>query len=235
MGGQGTRQLFTMDTIQAIEAEISEARASMDEWKESHLVALNAAQEGAVRDADSSEETIKRLYKEEQELLGKAKQMALEHGVEHEKLLEIDQEIAELQCRMQTLPAILQEQNAMIEGQRKKVADLRKALIKAEKDAAHNMTEKRVGQTIFQERLGLKFERVADDNLRVVFNNIDPNDPRKEFWFAVAVDAQNVYQINEKQCKPYVESLPQMLSELNQSNDFGGFVRQMRSQFVQLA
>lgn len=224
-----------MDQIQTIEAEILEARQKFDEWKENHMVQLDKAQEHAATDADSSEETIKKLYKEEQELLTRAKQLARDHSVEHEKLLELDQEIAELNCRMQTLPAILQEQNTMIEGQRKKIADLRKALIKAEKDAAHNMTEKRIGQTIYQERLGLRFERVADDHLRVVFDKVDPNNPNKEFWFAVAVDAQNVYQIAENKCKPYVEALPTMLSELNKTNNFGSFVRQMRHEFVQLA
>jgi len=224
-----------MDQVQAIEAEIFEARQNFDEWKENHMVQLDKSQEHAAADADSSEETIKKLYKEEQELLIRAKQLARDHSVEHEKMLELDQEIAELNCRMQTLPAILQEQNTMIEGQRKKVADLRKALIKAEKDAAHNMTEKRIGQTIYQERLGFRFERVADDHLRVVFDKVDPNNPNKEFWFAVAVDAQNVYQIAENKCKPYVESLPAMLNELNKTNNFGSFVRQMRHEFVQLA
>jgi|ERR1712086_248815 len=116
---------------------------------------------------------------------------------------------------------------------RKKIAELKKSLIKAEKDAAHNMSEKRTGQQVFQDRLGLKFERVGDDHLKITFNNIDEAEPNKEFWFAVEVDADNVYQIKEGSCKPKIEELPAMLHTLNENNNFGSFVRQMRSKFVQ--
>jgi len=81
----------------------------------------------------------------------------------------------------------------------------------------------------------LHFERVGDDHLRVVFNNIDAENPKKEFWFAVHIDQENVYQIGDGSCKPYVVMLPEMLSELNDKNDFGSFVRQMRAEFVQMA
>ena len=134
---------------------------------------------------------------------------------------------------MQTLPKVLEEQIATMETSKKKIEDLKKALAKAEKDATHNMCEKRTGQQVFQERLGMKFERVGDDHLKIAFTRIDRANPEKEFWFAVEVDADNVYQIKEGSCKPYVAELPEMLHALNESNNFGSFVRQMRHKFVQ--
>jgi cytochrome c biogenesis protein ResB len=220
--------------LQRISQNIESGREVFDAWKKDHCEKLAACQEKASAEQSENEELIKKIFKEEQDLLKQAKQIALDHGVNHEKIVEIDQEIAALNCRMQTLPKILEEQQATINGHRKKIADLRKALIKAEKEAAHNMSEKRVGQQIFQERLGLRFERVDVDHLRVVFNNITAEDPDKEFWFAVHVDQQNVYQIGEGSCRPPVEELPEMLHKLNETNNFGSFVRQMRAKFVEL-
>lgn len=222
-------------SLQEITSKIEGAQAMFSEWNHRHAANLSKVQERISTDASTSEDAIKKLYKEEQENLKAAKKVAMSHGVEHEKLSEKDQEIADLQRRMQSLPGILQEQNATIEAEEKNLADQRNILIKTEKEATHNMTEKRVGQQTFQERLGLRFERVEDDHLRVVFNNIDVQDPAKDFWFAVQIDEDNVYQFGNTSCKPYVEELPDMLSNLNETNDFGSFVRQMRTKFVELA
>lgn len=45
----------------------------------------------------------------------------------------------------------------------------------------------------FYKRLGLDFERVGEDHLRLVFTQVDPAEPDRRFFFTLHVDANDVY------------------------------------------
>ena len=61
------------------------------------------------------------------------------------------------------------------------------------------------------------------------FNNIDPMDPAREFYFAVCVTEDNGYVLSDVSAP--VADVDALLAELNQGNDFARFVREMRVRF----
>lgn len=77
--------------------------------------------------------------------------------------------------------------------------------------------------------LGLRFDRIPGDRLRVTFTSVDPLRPAREFSFALHVSEVEVYTVSE--CVPPIPELPALVEELNRSNDFSSFVQAMRAAF----
>ena len=78
-------------------------------------------------------------------------------------------------------------------------------------------------------KLGLDFERVENDQLRLCFTQVDAARPQREFSLQVRVDANDVYHVTR--VEPGVAALPALVEELNATNDFSRFVRSMRAAF----
>eukprot|EP00041_Stephanoeca_diplocostata_P008178 m.118429 g.118429 ORF g.118429 m.118429 type:complete len:230 (-) comp17206_c0_seq1:157-846(-) len=90
------------------------------------------------------------------------------------------------------------------------------------------------GLEMYKEWLGLHFVRVDDEALCFTFTRIDPAEPERKFKFTIQVDGAGVYHVDK--CSPVLDTdvIEPMLASLNKSNDFGGFVRQMRVEFKKL-
>ena len=67
------------------------------------------------------------------------------------------------------------------------------ALASLEADKRYRLNELTKGQSYYETRLGLKFERIENDWLRIVYTQIDKSNPSREFWFSVRVDDANKY------------------------------------------
>ncbi len=84
----------------------------------------------------------------------------------------------------------------------------------------------------FHKRLGLSFEKIDDDALRLVFTLIDPRDPGRRFSFSLRTDDKDAYVVSE--CDPPVAGLADMVKELNATTDISRFVQLMRREFKKL-
>eukprot|EP00908_Phaeocystis_cordata_P000661 Transcript_10724.p6 GENE.Transcript_10724~~Transcript_10724.p6 ORF type:complete len:87 (-),score=54.36 Transcript_10724:514-774(-) len=85
---------------------------------------------------------------------------------------------------------------------------------------------------MYKKWLGLEFERVEDERLRIVFTHVDPQAPTRAFTFYVYVDASDRYHV--VRCEPAIPDVQSLVDALNASNDFSAFVRNMRKKFQQL-
>lgn len=86
----------------------------------------------------------------------------------------------------------------------------------------------------FYRRLGLDFEKIADERLRLVFTLIDPLDPARAFSFNVRVAGEDdAYAVDS--VSPPVPGVDALVAQLNASNDFSRFVQLMRRKFVEAA
>lgn len=83
----------------------------------------------------------------------------------------------------------------------------------------------------FYRRLGLEFEKITDDKLRLVFTQIDPADPAGRHAFSLRVTPDDAYEVDD--CEPPLPpgTLAGLLGELNGGNDFSRFVQMMRRAF----
>ena len=91
------------------------------------------------------------------------------------------------------------------------------------------MAELTKGITCYR-RLGLDFEKVQDDKLRLTFSALDAAAPDATATLSVRVSAGDKYEVDG--VSPPVEGLAGLVAELNAGNDFSLFVQRMRKAFV---
>lgn len=87
----------------------------------------------------------------------------------------------------------------------------------------------------FYKRLGLEFDKIHDDKLRLSFTQVDPLDPGRKFAFSLNVTPSDAYEVED--CVPPLPpgQLEGLVSELNRHNDFSRFVQLMRRAFKEVA
>ena len=88
------------------------------------------------------------------------------------------------------------------------------------------------GIIAFKKRLGLDFQRLGANRLKLNFTQVDPDNHGRVFSFSIHVDEADRYNIID--CTPQVAGTAQLLAALNSSNDFSEFVRGMRCKFRSL-
>merc|ERR1711865_795693 len=224
-----------MELEARLETMLSDARVKFDPWKDGHMGKVTTLQEDCTKDSEVSEAKIRELYKQEAGLVKQTKDLTQKQGVQAEKLIDVDHDIAGLNTQLQELMSVSLTTEHKIAQEETMIAEEKTKIARYKKECEQYRLEKELGQITYENRLGLRFERVEDDFLRVVFTHIDPADLTKEFSVVVCVDSENVYQIPDGSCKPDLPTLNDMLEQLRTSNDFPGFVRQMRCQFVESA
>ncbi|XP_063964426.1 kinetochore protein Spc25-like isoform X2 [Lytechinus pictus] len=107
-----------------------------------------------------------------------------------------------------------QEQKELIEAQEKATRQRLEAL----KQAEH----------YFKDIMALEFRKIDGDHLQFVFTNIDSKNHDRSFYLTIKID-NNKYQVTD--CCPAIEGIPDMLSELNKTNNLMHFVVGARKKF----
>ncbi|KAH9251048.1 hypothetical protein BASA81_011108 [Batrachochytrium salamandrivorans] len=79
-------------------------------------------------------------------------------------------------------------------------------------------------------RLGLSVSKLPKGRIRVSFHLVDPADHQRQFSFLVHVQDEE-YFVEDVRPALASSNLPEMVRELNSSNDFSWFARSMRRKF----
>lgn len=149
-----------------------------------------------------------------------------------EKRQEIEQvmgEVTNLREKIDTeMPQKIGEKAKVVDQELKDLEKQKENVQEKQQGRALRKNELSKGVTYYKERLGLSFERMPDNSLSFRMNMIDAVNPSRPFTFAILVNQSNVYEV--VRCEPKVD-YEKMLSQLNNSNDFGQFVKQMRTKF----
>ncbi|RYG49353.1 hypothetical protein EON67_06770 [archaeon] len=85
----------------------------------------------------------------------------------------------------------------------------------------------------YYKRLGLTFQTIEHDRVRLVFTLIDPTAVDKPFFFDIRLASNEAFEVLEVQ--PPVSGLSALVAELNETNNFSRFVQLMRQKFVETA
>ena len=96
--------------------------------------------------------------------------------------------------------------------------------------ARHNIPELR----FWEHCLGLRIEGTGvDDCLRFVFLCVDERDPEKDCWFDLQMGGREC-EVGATKPKLNQEDVEDVQEKLNESRELGGFLKGMRSLFVQV-
>lgn len=109
---------------------------------------------------------------------------------------------------------------------------------RVEHDAARDKMEKCINDLTQGIRLymslGLEFQKAEGECMKFIFTQIDSKEPSKQFYFLMLVDASDRFQLVD--CVPRVAQVvtAKHLGELNDDNNVGKFVVNMRKAFCEL-
>lgn len=84
-------------------------------------------------------------------------------------------------------------------------------------------------------KLGLEFQKAANNCMQFNFTQIDATQPKRVFYFIFYVDHDNLYRLVETSPVLPSEEVGKLVTALNQSNNIAKFVFGMRKLFVQSA
>jgi hypothetical protein len=102
-----------------------------------------------------------------------------------------------------------------------------------EAEVRYKLQELSKGVEFYTKRLGLSFEKIDADALRLIFTLLDPRDPGRRFTFTLRATETDAYTVDE--CDPPVAALPDLLRQLNaEGNDLARFIQLMRREFKRM-
>lgn len=143
----------------------------------------------------------------------------------HEQLGEEDM-LAEKQ---QAISKRLLELADKLQAMERKTANAQTAAAAAASSSEGGL-ESLLRQSELFKRLGLSVSKLPNERLRVTFHLVDPADHQREFSFLVRVQDEE-YVVEDVRPALASSNLPEMVRELNSSNDFSRFARSMRRKF----
>ena len=91
------------------------------------------------------------------------------------------------------------------------------------------INEIKKGILFYKNRLGLEFEKLIDDSLKIQFCLIDPKNKYKPYSFSIRVDENDQYQV--VLCSPKID-YQNHLDQFRLDNNLSNFVKKMRRSFV---
>jgi len=164
-----------------------------------------------------------------------ASAVAVEHRMRDDQnmLEEQRRELERKSTQEGLLPPEQQRLQRTLEQQQQILAQRESVLQQAQQQKDTRLSELQRGCDTYRGFLGLDFERVGDERLRLIFTQIDERNPKRVFCFQVFVDPNDHYHI--ERCEPTIPAIDALTESLNSSNDFSAFVRGMRREFKLLA
>lgn len=212
--------------------EMVEAQSQIAQWVTQQKATADSLALRGQRTLEADKENLDRLHEEQQAII--AAGGALQQRAHEERL-----RVEEVRDQLEKMTA--QESKMAPEQQRltQQLAHCRSLVVQREAGCEQTQASKEQklaeldkGCTLYRTRLGLAFERVGEERLRLTFTSIDPADPLRAFSFQVFVDGGDKYHVES--CSPPLASLASLVDTLNANNDFSAFVRNVRKGFKTL-
>ena len=212
---------------------LAQARAKLNAFTSDSTRELQA-------DVSAHQAFLRQTYDSIAELRGEQAELRIQAAAVKEEMSRgqimvgaIDKEIDQLHEQSSDLPKRLHEIREREDQIRAEVqrleAEVEASVDKNEQDNS-DLTQ---GVIAFKNRLGLDFQRIGENQLRLNMTNIDRKNPDRVFSFAVHIDPNDMYQVIS--CEPPLANIEELVNQVNQTNDFSKFVRQTRKAFCALA
>eukprot|EP01095_Lingulamoeba_sp_RSL-Kostka_P006896 TRINITY_DN2187_c0_g1_i1.p1 TRINITY_DN2187_c0_g1~~TRINITY_DN2187_c0_g1_i1.p1 ORF type:complete len:226 (-),score=46.56 TRINITY_DN2187_c0_g1_i1:247-924(-) len=152
-----------------------------------------------------------------------------EYKIEQENLLQmLIHNISCVKENQQALQSKVNEQNEIVKSLKQEIEQGQSECQQRNKKSTSHLQKTLDDIEFFHKYLGLSCNN-ENGGLKIKLQNIDPNDPEREFYFIIFLNGQDNYQIRE--CSPNVNNIDEYLEELNLTNDLSFFVRNIRKQF----
>lgn len=204
---------------QKINGVITEKRKQIINDKQQHHLRINELKSNESKLNQQIQSLLERRQQVEQTVTHNVQDLEQQQA----KLLELNAKQQELQAQTRQLEQEIDQVNSQIDKYNKDIEVSTSNL-----QAQNSKDDQEVLK--FERYLGLKIEVIKYDLIRFIFINIDPNNIDKEFW--VEIDLGNS-DFNISNTSPTLEEteVSEILAEFNEKQEFGKFLKLMRTLF----
>lgn len=218
--------LIDLDTLQG---ELDSARGQVEMWCARRELSMKEQVAAHKTNMMESEEQYVKLVEKEKDLAASAEELARRKEYEQAELDALREEAAQAKELSEGLPQQLQMLREQVKSEQA-VLDAADGNLRDEEKVKNQTLEAHLGAAaLYRERLGLRFEIGEEEDLRIFFTRVHPDDHDKEFMVAVRVMESGGYELVD--CEPEVASLDELLTECNRTDNLSGFVRGARDAF----
>jgi len=215
-----------------LRAEMIECQAQIRRWTTEQKHIVDSLTLDAQRTLEGDKENLAQKKEELRAILSADEALQRSTKEQNAKLDHLRQELDALTAQESMLPLERAKLKKALDQQRQLLVEREMALQQMQAGKDHKLAELNKGCTMYRNMLGLEFERIGDERLRLVMTSIDARAPSRAFSFTVYVDSADRYHIEH--CDPMVPMLATLVEKLNENNDFSLFVRSLRHEFKRL-
>lgn len=212
--------------------EVSEIASQLTQWVTEQKAAADSVATKARTVLQADKENIETLRADQQALVQAEEQLQHQGRDERQQVAELRSELERLTAAESRLPPEQQRLTQQLSQSRSMVMQAEGGVVALLRAKDHKLAELDRGIGLYKSRLGLNFEKVGDDRLRLTFTMLDPNHNDRPFFVEVRVTAGDRYVVES--CEPLVPDLQSLTDDLNASNDFSAYVRAIRQRFKAL-
>ncbi|GMI19279.1 hypothetical protein TeGR_g6139 [Tetraparma gracilis] len=214
---------------------LSASRSSLDAFVAHQRTVLESVQASTTAGALSANNELTELEAKLEAITGEDGEIRRKNDAMEESVNAKEKEIEDLAAKVKEyggeqldlLKASADEQSALAGA-----AAAAREQAEASKSQALSLLTKSL--VAYRESLSLDFERAAGNRLRLVFTAVSAADPARPHAFTLNVNADERYEVED--CAPRLPAarVQEMLERVNETNDFGHFVRDFRRGFEEL-
>lgn len=135
---------------------------------------------------------------------------------EETQITELEEEFSKIQAEQAALPSLISEVHALLDAETRSAEADAAALAAREASQEKIVAGVRTALKMYHERLGLEFVNQSPDNtLEILFTQVDPANPSREFKLGVGVVNDDQYEGANLKIRICFACLPLLLSRCN--------------------
>jgi hypothetical protein len=213
--------------------ELEKTNQVFSRWAEKQIDLLDSSDSKFAQLLEESECTIAALKDAELQLEEARTHNDTIKDEQHDEIQRYITQTEQLKLQYKNLQDQLQKY-----GKEEEKEAIKLEMTRAEHDEIRDKMERAVNDLTRGVRmymsLGLEFQKADGDCMKFIFTQIDPSDPLKAFYFLMFVDSNDCFQLVESSPLVDEEYSKKHLTILNNDNDVGKFVVNMRRAFCNL-
>ena len=231
--GRSVRTSMGVEDVLALterlKASMGDFRGKFDTWSSAEVAKLEGLKQSQALAVSEAENQMTSLMERKETLESEVGRVEQDGKVARHEVQTMRVELDTLREKMSAKPDALQELKRVYEAESGQLEQAKRECEKMEQEQAAKLAEHSDALEFYSQRLGLELENV-DGSFSMVYTAVNPANPDAQHTLCMRVDdATNSYVMDS--CVPQLPKLELIAAELNDTNDFGHFVRSVRANF----
>jgi chromosome segregation ATPase len=213
-----------------IKTSMADFRGKFDAWSGAEverLESLKQSQDLAMRDC---EHKLTSLMNQKQVLEAEVGRVEQDGQVARHEVQTMQAELDTLRAKSSAKPAEVQERRRVLETESAQLEQAKLKCAKMEQEQAAELSQFAKAVAFYSGRLGLELENNGG-SFSMVFTAVNPAVPEAQHTLCMSVSDDHSSSYIMDSCVPSLPTLNELAAELNETNEFGCFVRNVRAAF----